>query len=100
MSESENAYQDKDIWDYIKENPKILGLPLSNGTGLDILSAMKDIHETIEANPKDAANMLTLLAAVILASSQGHGEEVLNEVIVAESMSTFDTAAKELFNEK
>lgn len=100
MSESENVYQDEGIWDYIKAHPKILGLPLSNDKGLDILSAMRDIHETIKVSPKDADSMLTLLAGVILATSQGDGEEILNEVIVAESMNAFDREAKELFNEK
>jgi hypothetical protein len=99
MSGLENVSHNDDIWEFIKANPKMLGLPLSDNKGLDILSAMKDIHDTIIPNPEAAAEMLTLLAGVILATVQGDGEEVINEVIVAEAMHKFDTEAKDLLNE-
>lgn len=98
MSESENV--SNEIWNYIKDNPKILGLPVSDNTGLDILSAMRDIYEMIQDDPEIAANMLTMLAGVILASAQGNGKEIIDEVIVASAMSEFDSGVKDILNEK
>lgn len=100
MSELENVSHNDDVWKFIKENPRIVGIPLTDGKGLDILSAMMDIHDTILVNPEAAVDMLTLLAGVMLATVQGDGEEIVNEVIVAEAMNKFDIEAKELFNEK
>lgn len=98
MSESENV--SNEIWNYIKDNPKILGLPVSDNTGLDILSAMRDIYEMIQDDPEIAANMLTMLAGVILASAQGNGKEIIDEVIVASAMNEFDSGVKDILNEK
>lgn len=100
MSESENASLDESVWDYIKEHPRLLGLPMGNNAGLDVLGAMSDIYKTIKLDPKAAADMLTLLAGVILAASQGDGEEILNEVIVTEAMHNFDKEAKDILDEK
>lgn len=98
MSESENV--SNEIWNYIKDNPKILGLPVSDNTGLDILGAMRDIYEMIQDDPEIAANMLTMLAGVILASAQGNGKEIIDEVIVASAMNEFDSGVKDILNEK
>ena len=100
MSELENVSHNEDVWEFIKAHPRIVGIPLTDGKGLDVLSAMMDIHDTILVNPEAAADMLTLLAGVILATVQGDGEEIINEVIVAEAMNKFDLEAKELFSEE
>ena len=98
MSELENV--SSNIWDYIKEHPKIIGLPIADDTGLDILNAMRDVHDRILDNPEVAADMLTMLAGVILATAQGNGKEVLDEVIVASAMHEFDNGVKEVLNEE
>jgi hypothetical protein len=100
MNESESASLNEEVWDYVKEHPRLLGLPMGNNAGLDILGAMSDIHKTIQLDPKAAADMLTLLAGVILAATQGDGEEILNEVIVAEAMHNFDKETKDILGEK
>jgi hypothetical protein len=98
MNESENV--SSKIWDYIKENPKILGLPISDDTGLDVLNAMRDIYEKIQDDPEIAADMLTMLAGVILAAAQGDGKEIIDEVIVASAMHEFDSGVKDILDEK
>ena len=47
MKKSENAWEDNEefekVWDYIEENPLIMGLPISENKGIDILSALRDV---------------------------------------------------------
>ena len=98
MSESESV--SSEVWNYIKENPRIIGLPIAGDTGLDVLNAMRDIYEKIQDDPKIAADMLTMLAGVILAAAQGDGKEIIDEVIIASAMHEFDSGVKDILNEK
>jgi hypothetical protein len=98
MSESENV--SSDIWEYIKNNPKIVGLPIAGDTALDVLNAMRDVHDKILDNPEVAADMLTMLAGLILSTTQGNAKEILDEVIVASAMHEFDSGVKGILNEK
>jgi hypothetical protein len=61
---------------------------------------MRDIYEKIQDDPKIAADMLTMLAGVILAAAQGDGKEIIDEVIVASAMHEFDSGVKDILNEK
>lgn len=98
MSESENV--SSDIWDYIKNHPKIVGLPIAGDTALDVLNAMRDVHEKILDDPEIAAEMLTMLAGIILSTTQGNAKEILDEVIVASAMHEFDKGVKGILNEE
>jgi hypothetical protein len=101
MSESKNVYQaDEAVWDYIKEHPRAIGIPITDKQGLDILNALRDIHEENKTNPKMASNMLTMLAGVLLAASQGDGAEIIEEVLVQEAMFKFDDSVREVLDEK
>ena len=101
MSESKNVYQaDEAVWDYIKEHPRAIGIPITDKQGLDILNALRDIHEENKTNPKMASNMLTMLAGVLLAASQGDGAEIIEEVLVQEAMFKFDDNIREVLDEK
>lgn len=103
MNEFPNASQPvnkEDIWNYIKDNPRIIGFPISETNGLDLLSALRDVWLEIQINPKAASEMLTVMVSVILASTMGHGNEAIEEVLVQEAMHKFDTQAKEILNER
>ena len=102
MTESEDVSMDEieSVWDYIKDNPLLLGLPLSESKGIDLLSALRDIYEANKKDQQSAQLLLTLLANVLVAASQGDGEEVVEEVIVQEAMSTFDSEMKKVFDER
>lgn len=101
MKKSENAWEDNEetVWDYIKDNPLLLGLPLSEHKGVDLLSALRDVHEAIKIDPKAAQLLLTLLANVLVASVQGSGEEVVEEVLIQDAMLEFDEKLKEVLDE-
>ena len=103
MTKSENAWEDKEemeqVWGYIKENPLIIGLPVSERRGIDLLSALRDIYETNKTNTDGAQVLLTMLANVLVAASQGDGEEIVEEVLVQDAMLQFEQKMKDILNE-
>jgi len=102
MKKSENAWENEEqdtVWDYIEENPLLLGLPLSENKGIDLLSALRDVYLANQVDQQAAQMLLTLLANVLVAAAQGDGEEVVEEVIVQEAMTKFDSQIKEMLDE-
>lgn len=100
MSESENVSLDSlKVWDYIGENPLILGLPISDNKGLDLLSAMRDVYLEMDKDIYKAKVLLTLLASVLVASAQGDGDEVIEEVLVQDAMFNLDKELKGVLDE-
>jgi hypothetical protein len=101
MSELENVWEnDENFWNFVKENKRLVGLSISDGQGLDILNALRDIYVTIEEDPESALKMLTLLATVIYASSIGEGQQFTDEIQVASAMEQFDSSMKEMLSEE
>jgi hypothetical protein len=102
MSESPDALApNKDsVWEFIKDNPRILGLPVSDKQGLDLLNALRDVAEMIHKDANMAHKMLTMIATVIVGAAMGSGNETIEELLVAEAMHKFDTEAKEVLDEK
>ncbi len=101
MSELENVWDsDEDFWDFVGDNRKLVGISVSDGQGLDILNALRDIYLTIEKESESAMKMLTLLGTVIYASSIGEGRQFTDEIRVVSAMEQFDTSMKEMLDEK
>jgi hypothetical protein len=101
MSEFENAWEtDEEFWEFVGDNRKLVGIAISDGQGLDILNALKDIYTTIEKEPESAMRMLTLLGTVIYASSIGEGKQFTDEIQVVSAMEQFDTSMKEILDEE
>jgi len=102
MSESLDASvpSEDDVWEFIKDNPRILGLPVSDKQGLDLLNALRDVAETIHKDQDMAYKMLTMIATVIVAAATGSGNETIEELLVAEAMHKFETEAKEILSER
>lgn len=88
-----------EVWDYVKDNPKIIGFPVSEHKGIDLLAALRDVYKTIDIDPKAAQTLLTLLANVLVASAQGDGDAIIEEVIVQEAMLNLDDSLKGFLNE-
>lgn len=100
MNESENVSLDNEkVWDYIKDNPLLLGLPISDNKGLDLLSAMRDVYLEMDKDVYKAKVLLTLLATVLVATSQGDGDEVIEEVLVQDAMFNLDKELKGVLDE-
>ena len=101
MSELENVWDsDEEFWDFIGDNKKLVGLSISDGQGLDILNALKDIYVTGKEDPEGCMRMLTLLATVIYASSIGEGKQFTDEIRVISAMEQFETSMKGILDEE
>ncbi len=101
MSESENVWDNpKDFWNYIESNKKLIGIAVSDEQGLDILNALRDIYLKIDVEVEDAKQMLTMLGIILLASSQGEGKTISNEIAVQAAMEEFDTHMNRMLDEK
>ena len=101
MSEFENAWDsDEEFWDFVGENRQMVGLAISDGQGLDILNALRDIYLTINQEPDSAMRMLTLLGTVIYASSVGEGKQFTDEIQVVAAMEQFESSIKEMLDEE
>jgi hypothetical protein len=100
MSESENAStSDESVWDYIEKNPKIIGLPITDTKGIDLLSALRDVYIHTEKDPKVGLSLLTILANFLVASAQGDAQEFIDEVTVIELTSDLDTELRKVLDE-
>jgi CO dehydrogenase/acetyl-CoA synthase delta subunit len=102
MSESENALPlDDSFWDHIEHMDFAIAIPVSENKMLDIISALRDVYETICDDELDEAKMcVTALAAILVASKYGKAEEVLEEFSIKEAMRDFDIHMKGILDEK
>jgi len=102
MSESENALPlDDSFWEHIEHIDFAIAIPVSKNRMLDIISALRDVYETICDNKLEEAKMcVTALAAILVASKYDKAEEIWEEFSVKEAMRNFDTSIKEILNEK
>jgi len=97
MSESEESLLKEDIWEYIKDNPRLIGIPLSDNKGLDILNALRDIWELKTVEAKNSG--LKVLAEVMLAAAEGKGNQIVEEVLVQEAMIDIDDNLRMVLDE-
>ncbi len=100
MSESNASFDAEDIWEFIKDNPRIVGIHISGEKSLDLLSALADVYKALSRNKiVEAKYMMTMIASVLVATANGTAEDIINEIMVQETMQTFDESMKEILNE-
>jgi hypothetical protein len=101
MNESKNAWDNpKDFWEHVNSNKKLVGIAVSDEQGLDILNALRDIYFRIEEEPDDAKQMLTMLGMILLASSEGNGKIISNEIAVQAAMEEFEMHMNRMLDEE
>jgi hypothetical protein len=102
MSESESALPlDNSFWDHIEHMDFAIAIQVSNTRMLDIISALRDVYETIcNDDLEEAKTCVTALAAILVASKYGKAEEVWEEFSIKEAMRDFDDHIKEILDEK
>ena len=102
MSESENALPlDNSFWEHVDHLDFAIAIPVSEDRALDIISALRDIYDTlVKGNLEDAKMCTTALAAILVASKYDKAEEVWAEFSVKEAMSNFDDHMKEILDEE
>ena len=102
MSESENALPlDNSFWEHVDHLDFAIAIPVSEDRALDIISALRDIYDTlVKGDLEDAKMCTTALAAILVASKYDKAEEVWEEFSVREAMFHFDNSLKEVLDEK
>jgi len=102
MSESESALPlDDSFWNHIEHMDFAIGIPVAEDRMLDIISALRDVYETICEGELDEAKMcVTALAAILVASKYGKAAEVWEEFSIKEAMRDFDDHMKEILDEE
>ena len=100
MNESSDASTSSEaVWDYIANNPKIIGLPISDTKGIDLMSALRDVYMHTKQDPETGMNLHTILANFLVAAAQGDADEFLQEVTVIELTSDLDLELKKVLDE-
>jgi len=100
MKESGNYYPDNNsFWNYVKNNPGIVGLRVSESKGLDLLGALRDIREGYIKDVEQGDTMLTLLGSLLVGAVEGRGDMMVEEVLVSEAMAKFDSQIKGVLDE-
>lgn len=100
MNESEDVFRDSDeFWDYVKENPRIIGIPVSEHKGLDLLSALRNVREAYKKDSVIGDSMITILGTLLAGVANGDGDEMVEEVIVSEAMINVDKELKKVLDE-
>ena len=67
---------------------------------MNVLEVLHDIYDTIEDDPDEGRKLIIMMAAILVASKDGHADKVWEELSVQESMKDLDLALKEILDEE
>ena len=100
-NESENALPlDETFWNHIEHSGFTIGIPVSEDKMMNVLEVLHDIYDTIEDDPEEGRKLIIMMAAILVASKDGHADKVWEELSVQESMKDLDITLKEILDEK
>ena len=100
-NESENALPlDETFWNHIEHSGFTIGIPVSENKMMNVLEVLRDIYDTIEDDPEEGRKLIIMMAAILVASKDGHANKVWEELSVQESMKDLDITLKEILDEK
>ena len=100
-NESENALPlDETFWNHIEHSGFTIGIPVSEDKMMNVLEVLHDIYDTIEDDPEEGRKLIIMMAAILVASKDGHADKVWEELSVQESMKDLDLTLKEILDEK
>ena len=100
-NESENALPlDETFWNHIEHSGFTIGIPVSEDKMMNVLEVLRDIYDTIEDDPEEGRKLVIMMAAILVASKDGHADKVWEELSVQESMKDLDITLKEILDEK
>ena len=100
-NESENALPlDETFWNHVEHSGFTIGIPVSEDKMMNVLEVLRDIYDTIEDDPEEGRKLVIMMAAILVASKDGHADKVWEELSVQESMKDLDITLKEILDEK
>lgn len=100
-NESENALPlDETFWNHIEHCGFTIGIPVSEEKIMNVLEVLRDIYDTIEDDPEEGRKLIIMMAAILVASKDGHADKIWEELSVQESMKDLDITLKEILDEE
>ena len=100
-NESENALPlDETFWNHVEHGGFTIGIPVSEDKMMNVLEVLRDIYDTIEDDPEEGRKLVIMMAAILVASKDGHADKVWEELSVQESMKDLDITLKEILDEE
>lgn len=100
-NESENALPlDETFWEHIEHVGFSIGIPVSENKMMNVLEVLHDIYDTINNDPDEGRRLIIMMAAILVASKDGHADKIWEELSVQESMKDLDLALKEILDEE
>ncbi len=100
-NESENALPlDETFWNHIEHSGFSIGIPVSENKMMNVLEVLRDIYDTIKDDPEEGRKLVIMMAAILVASKDGHADKVWEELSVQESMKDLDLTLKEILDEE
>lgn len=100
-NESENALPlDESFWNHLEHSGFTIGIPVSENKMMNVLEVLRDIYDTIEDDPDEGRKLIIMMAAILVASKDGHADKVWEELSVQESMKDLDLTLKEILDEE
>jgi len=76
-NESENALPlDETFWNHIEHSGFTIGIPVSEDKMMNVLEVLHDIYDTIEDDPEEGRKLIIMMAAILVASKDGHADKV------------------------
>jgi hypothetical protein len=100
MSESGNALPlDNSFWEHIKHLDFTVGIPVSETRMMDVIQVLQDIYETLEEDVEEGKKLLIAMAAILVASKDGNGDAIWEELSIQEAMRDVDNHIKDILNE-
>ena len=101
VSESENALpMDDRFWEHAEHLNFDMVIQLSENKYINILTALHDVYEAIDRDPKEAKFLTTSIAGLLLASRYGKTDVVYEEMVVHAAKKSMDQGLRDLLNEK
>jgi hypothetical protein len=91
---------DESFWNHLEHSGFTIGIPVSENKMMNVLEVLRDIYDTIEDDPDEGRKLIIMMAAILVASKDGHADKVWEELSVQESMKDLDLALKEILNEE
>lgn len=100
-NESENALPlNEKFWEHANHLDFDMVIKLSEDKYINILTALHDVYEAIDRDPKEAKFLATSIAGLLLSSKYGKTDEVYEEMVVQAAKKNMDQGLKELLSEK
>jgi len=91
---------DDSFWKHVEKLQYSICIPVSDTRSMDVMQVLYDIYECINEDPKEARSLVISMAAILIASHDGIGDQMWEDLVVDKAKQDMDKVLKEILNEK